>query len=117
MIVIDAPKSVARGEVLKGLVEVNKSELDSARMLEIGLYNSIKYGRLRGNYSSWEMKKTFSAQEARNLFELPFEFLVDKRAPITYRGKKIRSRWELRAKVDVAGGLDKEKRAEIIILR
>ncbi len=117
MIKINAPKSVTRGDVLKGIIEISESEVNSARDVTIGLYNNITYSGRMENYSSWETTKSFSAEEARVLFELPFEFHVSRGAPITYRGKKIRSRWELRLKVDVAGGLDKEEKAEVIVLR
>jgi hypothetical protein len=117
MMRINAPKSASRGGVLKGLVEVGEPELMSAREVQVALCNSITYGKGNGNHSSWEMKKCFPADEARSLFELPFEFHISGKAPITYRGKKIRSRWELRLKVDVAGGLDPEVRSEVIVLR
>jgi sporulation-control protein spo0M len=117
MMKINAPKSVARGEVLKGIIEIGEAELKGAREVEIGFCSRITYGAGSRNYSSWEIKKTFSAEEARSLFELAFEFNVPRKAPITYSGKKVKSSWALKMKVDVAAGLDKEKEAEVIVLR
>lgn len=117
MMKISAPKSVARGEELRGTAEIGKNDLKAARTVEIVLYNILTYGKGKRNYSAWETRKIFGPREARGMFELPFEFEVDKRAPVTYTGRQIASRWRIKLKVDVIGAPDKEEESEIIVFR
>lgn len=117
MMRIDSPRTVVRGNELKGVVELGGDEIKSARSMEIVLYNILTYGKDKCNHSCWEMKKKFSMREAHALFELPFEFIISKNAPITYSGKHLSSKWKLALKVDAIGSPDKAKEAEIIVLR
>lgn len=117
MLRIDAPRTVVRGNVLKGVVELGANEIKPARSMEIVLYNVLTYGKNKCNHSCWEMKKKFSMQEAHSLFELPFEFIISKNAPITYSGKHLSSKWKLALRVDIIGGPDNAKEAEVVVLR
>ena|GEM_PF-3035891 len=117
MIKINAPTSVNRDSELKGVVEIDEKELKGARLVEVKLCNEITYGGEKKNYSCWEMGKKFSPRDARNLFELPFEFHVDGEAPITYKGKQLVSRWKLGVFIDVIGGRDVWKKMDVLVLR
>ena len=117
MIKINVPKHVNRGNELKGAIEITEDEVKSARNIDVVLYNMLKFDGKKENHSSWEIKRIFSPNDVRKLFELPFEFAIDSFAPITYQGKKLSSKWKLAVRIDVIGGLDKEKKTEIIVLR
>jgi hypothetical protein len=117
MMTIKAPGTVKRGDALKGVAEIDDGELDDARKVEIVLYNILTFGEGKKNYSAWEMKKSFSAKDAKALFELPFEFAVDGGAPVTYRGRQLLSKWRLALRVDIAGKLDNRTEREIVVMR
>ncbi|MEM4272493.1 MAG: hypothetical protein QXH30_02795 [Candidatus Bilamarchaeaceae archaeon] len=117
MIQIVSPRSVGRGQWLKGFVEVKKEDLEGARAVEAIFYNSITYGRDKKNYSSWKYSKKVSAREAMERGEIPFEFEVKEFAPITYSGKAVISKWKLKVKVDIEGALDKEIEEEVAVFR
>ena len=117
MMDIKVPGTVKRGEVLKGIVEVSDDELGSARRLEVVLYNILKFGKEKDNFSAWEIKKIFSPKDAKSLFELPFEFAIDEGAPVTYRGKELSSKWKVAVRVNVKAALDRKKEREIVVMR
>ena len=101
----------------KGVVQIDEKDLQGARVVEVKLCNELNYGKDGKNYSCWEMGKKFSPRDARNLFELPFEFHVDGEAPITYKGKQLTSRWKLGVFIDVIGAKDRWRKMDVIVLR
>lgn len=117
MIQILSPRSVTRGHELKGLVEIKPGLLEGARAIEIIFYNLISFGKEKENHSSWAMKKRVGAKEAIGKKEIPFEFMVEPYAPITYSGKLLTSKWKLKIKVDFENAFDKEEEQEIAVFR
>ncbi|MBD3398679.1 hypothetical protein GF412_05555 [Candidatus Micrarchaeota archaeon] len=117
MIKINAPTSVSRGSEYKGVVEIGERELKGARLVEVALCNEITYGGKEANYSCWKMSKKFSPKDARSLFQLPFDFRVEGEAPVTYKGKRLSSKWKLNVNVDVVGAGDRWRRMDVIMLR
>ena len=117
MIKINAPTSITRGGEYKGVVEISEKELKGARSVEVALCNEINYGGKEPNYSCWKISKRFSPTDAKSLFELPFEFHVEGEAPVTYKGKKLASKWKLHVGIEVVGGMDRWKNMDVIMLR
>lgn len=112
-------RTVKRGEVVKGKVSFQSQELGRARAVRVELVNVLEYPNpCSKNLSKWKYTKKLSKQELKRYgYRVPFEFALDKKAPITYKGKKLKSYWELQAIIDIPLWFDKAEKAKLEVMR
>lgn len=105
MIDIQIPSKVRRGEVLKGNVVISLEKEVNCRNLFISFDNILTYHNpCVRDFSGWSIQNSqvFSSK-GKGLCNtiIPVEFRIPEKAPPSYAGRALNSRWLVTVKIDI----------------